>query len=158
MDLVQLQSQIEFSFRVKFLAATVFILKKFLGQFFFEIIKRKYLMKDGKILKILNLHLVDISLKNVGQVRIFKYFLAGCFGSLVWEEVVPVQISCLIKMPRKIINFWRILHWLDLDSYFFVHEMLNTSVIHFQNKIFCVYNFTSLFKAFQSVHKKLGIT
>ena len=62
-------------------------------------------MKDGKILKILNLHSVDISLKSVGQVQIFKYFLAGCFGRLVWEEVVPVQISCLIKMPRKIINF-----------------------------------------------------
>ena len=158
MDLVQLQSQIEFTFRVTILTEIVFIFTKFLEQNYFVIIKRKLLMKNGKILKILNLHSVHFSLKSVGQVRIFKYFLAGCFGSLVWEEVVPVQISCLIKMPRKIINFWRILHWLDLDPYFFIHEMLNTSVIHFQNKIFCVCNFTSLFKAFQSVHKKLGIT
>ena len=105
MDLVQLQSQIEFTFRVTILTEIVFIFTKFLEQNYFVIIKRKLLMKNGKILKILNLHSVDISLKSVGQVRIFKYFLAGCFGSLVWEEVVPVQISCLIKMPRKIINF-----------------------------------------------------
>ena len=105
MDLVQLQSQIEFTFQVTILTEIVFIFTKNLEQNYFVIIKRKLLMKNGKILKILNLHSVHSSLKSVGQVRIFKYFLAGCFGSLVWEEVVPVQISCLIKMPRKIINF-----------------------------------------------------
>ena len=35
MDLVQLQSQIEFGFRVLFLATIVFVLKKFLIQIFF---------------------------------------------------------------------------------------------------------------------------